>query len=80
MKKKKYVRPECDIVYSYDLESELMYGGTLGGGGGMADLGFPTGSGGGSGSGGGGNLGGVDDNDDSDRAKGNHIWGLSWDY
>lgn len=78
MKKKKYVRPECDIVYSYDLESELMYGGTLGGGGGMADLGFPTGSGGNLG--GGGDTGGGIDDDDSDRAKGNHIWGLSWDY
>lgn len=72
MKKKKYVRPECDIVYSYDLESELMYGNTLGGGGGTGGL--ITGSGG--------NLGGGGDTDedDSDRAKGNHIWGLSWDY
>ena len=77
MKKKKYVRPECDIVYSYDLESELMYGNTLGGG----DLGFPTGSGGGSGSGGG-NLGGEPDDGEgggSDRAKGNRIWGSLWE-
>lgn len=72
-KKKKYERPEFEIVYSYDMESELMYGGTLGGGGGSTPTeGFLTGSGG--------NLSNpTDDNDDSDRAKGGFTWGNLWD-
>lgn len=72
-RRKKYVRPDLETVYSYDFETELMYGGTFGGGGGLADPGFSTGSGGTSG-----NLGGSEDEDDSDRAKAG-TWGNIWD-
>ena len=70
-RRKKYVRPDLETVYSYDFETELMYGGTFGGGG--ATGGLPSGSGGGSG-----NLGGSEDEGDSDRAKGG-TWGNIWD-
>ena len=74
--KKQYVRPAVEIEYAYDLESELMYGNTLEGGG--STSGLITGSGGGGGSTGGGNLGG-DDTDNSDRAKGSFSWGNLWE-
>lgn len=63
-KKKKYIRPELEIEYSYDLESELMYT-PIGGGGSTLIIGSNPGSGGGS----------DDDDGDSDRAKGgSFIW------
>lgn len=74
--KKQYVRPELEIEYAYDLESELMYGNSLSGGG--STSGLITGSGGGGGTGGG-NLSGGDDDDDSDRAKGSYSWGDLWE-
>lgn len=67
------MRPDLETVYSYDFETELMYGGTFGGGG--ATGGLPSGSGGSASS-----IGPStpDDSDDSDRAKGG-IWGNIWD-
>lgn len=80
MKKKKYVQPECDIVYSYDLESELMYGNGLGGDiTNGPSLGFPTGSNPGSGGGGGGDSSSFTDEGNSELSKGNNLWGNIWE-
>ncbi len=38
MKKKTYERPEIEVLFSYDLDTELMYGGNLSGGGGTSGL------------------------------------------
>lgn len=68
MKKKNYLRPEVSMVYSYDLETELMYGGGLSGAS-ATNFGITNPI----------NFQNVDDDNDSDRAKGNNVWDVSWD-
>lgn len=41
IERKKYDRPRIQILYSYDMDTELMYGNTFNGGGGRGTTGFP---------------------------------------